>query len=140
MNLSVPEIPAAAAAVWPIRPLLGMLRSASWTQLLVPAVVAYLGLCRALRFRRERALRRRFGYPDRASLARMTAEEAQQIVHFLSSWEFPLFNFLALEFGLFKVSFGVRAGQLYRTVLYCTVLYCPVRLLGGVGIANAEAG
>lgn len=106
MNVSASAIPAAAAtaAVWPLRPLLDLLTSASWPQLLVPAALAYLGLCRTLRFRRERALRRRFGYHDRASLAKMTAEEAQQIVHFLSSWEFPLFNFLALEFGLFKVS------------------------------------
>ncbi|KAI6080642.1 hypothetical protein F4821DRAFT_53339 [Hypoxylon rubiginosum] len=128
MNVSASAIPAAAAtaAVWPLRPLLDLLTSASWPQLLVPAALAYLGLCRTLRFRRERALRRRFGYHDRASLAKMTAEEAQQIVHFLSSWEFPLFNFLALEFGLFK-TYGVES--IARLLLATGNLTDPVRSL-----------
>ncbi|XXH05333.1 hypothetical protein Hte_011758 [Hypoxylon texense] len=124
MNLSAPEIP--AAVVWPIRPLLATLQSASWTQLLVPAGLAYLGLCRTLRFRREHALRRKFGYPDRASLARMTTEDAQQIIHFLSSWEFPLFNFLALEFGLFK-TYGVES--ISRLLLATGNLTDPVKSL-----------
>ncbi|KAI0179059.1 hypothetical protein GGR52DRAFT_287312 [Hypoxylon sp. FL1284] len=125
MNDSVPETTAEAAA-WPLQPLLDVLASASWTQLAVVAVVSYLSLCRALRFNYESALRRKFGYPNRASLARMTTEEAQQIVHSLSSWEFPLTNFVALQFGLFK-TYGVET--ISRLLLATGNLTDPVRSL-----------
>lgn len=107
MNFSVPDIPAVAAILPPLpQPLLDVLSSVSvsWKQLVVPGVLSYLALCRALRFRREHAMRRKMGFADRASLARMTTREAQEIIYFLASWEFPLFNFMALQFGLFKVS------------------------------------
>lgn len=65
--------------------------------------VSYVLLVRVLRFRREASLRAKFGYPDRASLARMTNTEAQQIILALGSYEFPLMQAFSMEYGLFKV-------------------------------------
>ncbi len=44
------------------------------------------------------------GFPDRASLARMTVEDAQTIVKITATYEFPFSYDLALRFALFKVS------------------------------------
>ncbi len=63
-------------------------------------------LCRALRHRRERAVCSALGYPpgaDRATLARMTADEAQIMIQSIMSYEMPLFHLKSLEFALFKV-------------------------------------
>lgn len=53
---------------------------------------------------------RAFGYPadsksekDRAALARMTNDEAQRIIAYISGYEIPQFHVLSLEFALFKV-------------------------------------
>ncbi|CAJ2499659.1 Uu.00g025120.m01.CDS01 [Anthostomella pinea] len=80
--------------------------SSSWKQYILPAALGYIILCQALRFRREKDMRRKFGYPesDRAGLARMTNDEAQQIISYIASAEFPEFHVTALNFGLFKVS------------------------------------
>ncbi|KAI0400119.1 hypothetical protein F4802DRAFT_586575 [Xylaria palmicola] len=78
---------------------------ASWRGCAAAAVLGYVALCRALRYRGERRLRRRLGFPEgcgREPLARMTNEQAQQIIRYLSFTEFPQFHLLALEFGLFK--------------------------------------
>lgn len=48
-------------------------------------------------------MRRRFNYPDRESLSRMTNEDAQKIVHAVSVYEFPLLYDLALKYAIFKV-------------------------------------
>lgn len=101
MNLSIPNL-SEPVAVIPL-PLSAILSLTSWKQLIVPGVLIYVGLCRALRYRREHALRRKLGYTDRSSFSRMTAVEAQQVVKFMATWEMPLLHFLALEFGLFKV-------------------------------------
>lgn len=50
-------------------------------------------------------MRRRFNYPDRESLSRMTNEDAQKIVHAVSVYEFPLLYDLALKYAIFKVGF-----------------------------------
>ncbi|KAI1324668.1 hypothetical protein F5Y16DRAFT_380491 [Xylariaceae sp. FL0255] len=75
------------------------------------AVVGYVALCRMLRFRGEKALRRRLGYPEgcsRDKLAKMTNDEAQIIIKYLMSVEFPEFHLLSLQFGLFK-TYGVES-------------------------------
>ncbi|KAI2467597.1 hypothetical protein F4781DRAFT_304286 [Annulohypoxylon bovei var. microspora] len=125
MNFSISDI-SAAAAIIPPDPLSKILSSASWTQFIFPAALLYVGLCRALRFRRENAIRQRLGYPDRASLAHMTVVDAQQIIKFLNTWETPLFQFLALEFGLFK-TYGVES--ISRLLLATGNLTDPVRSL-----------
>lgn len=78
----------------------------SWKAYIAPAALGYVLLCRALRYRGERNLRRDMGFPaacGREPLSRMTNDEAQQIIRYLSAWEFPEFQFTALQFGLFKV-------------------------------------
>ncbi|KAM0513726.1 hypothetical protein ACHAPE_007552 [Trichoderma viride] len=67
----------------------------------------YLLLCSSLRFQRLNSMRRRFNYPDRESLSRMTNEDAQKIVHAVSVYEFPLLYDLALKYAIFKVGFRV---------------------------------
>ncbi|KAI1463242.1 uncharacterized protein F4812DRAFT_447604 [Daldinia caldariorum] len=96
------------APIIPLHPLSAILPSTSWKQLIIPGVLLYVGLCRALRHRREHALRRKLGYTDRASFSRMTVVEAQQVIKVMAAWEMPLSHFLALEFGLFK-TYGVES-------------------------------
>lgn len=79
----------------------------SWKTAAVSLGVGYLVLVQALRFQRERSLRRRFAYPDRASLKNMTVEDAQKIIKELSSLEFPFTNETSLQFALFK-TYGVE--------------------------------
>ncbi|ORY66991.1 uncharacterized protein BCR38DRAFT_425464 [Pseudomassariella vexata] len=79
----------------------------AWTSYIVPTVLGYLLLCQALRFRREKAMRRKYGYPDRASLARMTTTDAQMIISDLSMYEFPYMTMASAQFGLFK-TYGVE--------------------------------
>ncbi|KAI0380328.1 hypothetical protein F5Y04DRAFT_103279 [Hypomontagnella monticulosa] len=97
MNSSVPE----GIYAFP-NPLSDFLSSSSWTTFIIPTLILYIALCQTLRFRREHAFRKKMGYPDRASLARMTSVEAQAIIKFMATWEIPLSHFLSLEFGLFK--------------------------------------
>lgn len=82
----------------------GLLAGAPLSTWLLTAFVGYALLCQALRFRREKAMRARYGYPDRASLKHMTTEHAQAIIADLYQLEFPQFSVLSLQFGLFKVS------------------------------------
>lgn len=70
----------------------------------VPAVLGlWVILCSSLRFRNEKAMLRRYNYPTRASLAKMTNDDAQQILMNILDYEFPLIYKLSLQFGLFKV-------------------------------------
>lgn len=86
--------------------------SSSWKTVALTLFLGYVLLCRALRYRREASMRRKFGYPDRASLARMTTEDAQLILRDLLTLEFPQFAVTALQFGLFKVRFMVCRSRL----------------------------
>lgn len=74
----------------------------SWSSVLLPGIPLYLLLVRSLRYQREKAMRKKFGFPDRASLARMRNDEAQQILKYLITLEFPWFWQLSLQFALFK--------------------------------------
>lgn len=76
-----------------------------WLVYSVAGFVFYLILCSSLRFQRLNSMRRRFNYPDRESLSRMTNEDAQKIVHAVSVYEFPLLYDLALKYAIFKVGF-----------------------------------
>ncbi|KAI5857388.1 hypothetical protein GGS23DRAFT_347344 [Durotheca rogersii] len=125
MNISVADA-RAAASVLPPQPLVAFFTLTTWKQLVLTGVLLYVGLCRALRFRREHALRKRLGYLNRASLARMTVGEAQQVIDFLSTWEIPLLHFQALQFGLFK-TYGVES--ISRLLLATGNLTDPVKSL-----------
>lgn len=78
-------------------------RDGSWKTAALSLGVCYLVLVQTLRFQREKSMRRQYGYPDRASLKRMTVEDAQKIIKVVASLEFPLMYAKSLEFGLFKV-------------------------------------
>ncbi|RYP24349.1 hypothetical protein DL765_000613 [Monosporascus sp. GIB2] len=86
--------------------------SPSWPTLLLAGLAAYAALCRALRHRREHAMRRAFGFTDRASLARMTADEAQRIIYYIQVYDIPMFHVLSLEFGMFKTYAVERMSKL----------------------------
>lgn len=75
----------------------------SWPSL--AAVFAlYVAICSSLRFRHEKAMRRRFRYTDRSSLAKMSNDDASEILKTLIVYEFPKMYRAALEFAIFKVS------------------------------------
>ncbi|KAI1845509.1 hypothetical protein JX266_008367 [Neoarthrinium moseri] len=88
-------------------PLFAKASGASWKTYAVSVGVVYLALCQALRFQREKSMRRRYGFPDRASLRKMTVEDAQKIIKELASLEFPQMSETSLQFGLFK-TYGVE--------------------------------
>ncbi|KAK8932532.1 Mycophenolic acid synthesis protein B [Metarhizium anisopliae] len=90
----------------------GSFRVLSWGQISLIAFVSYFSLCSFLRFRRVNKLRQRYPYPDRASLAQMTNEEAQVIVQNICSYEFPYFYDLSQRYALFRVGqFSAPAGD-----------------------------
>ncbi|KAI2626804.1 hypothetical protein GGS21DRAFT_529233 [Xylaria nigripes] len=83
----------------------------SWPRYAAIVTLGYLTLCRALRFRGEKRLRHRMGFPEgcgRQALSRMTNDQAQQIIYYLGVYEFPAFHELSLQFGLFK-TYGVES-------------------------------
>lgn len=80
----------------------------AWMGPLVAVAAGYVVLCSLLRFRFEKAMRRRFGYADGPSLARMTNDEAQAILQYIIQREFPQMYELALQFGIFK-TYGFAA-------------------------------
>lgn len=61
-------------------------------------------VCSLLRFRRRDAMRKRFNYPDKASLSRMTNVDAQAIIEYISKLEFPKLYEMSVQFALFKVN------------------------------------
>ncbi|KAH9989105.1 hypothetical protein F4779DRAFT_610643 [Xylariaceae sp. FL0662B] len=126
MNFSVPTFTPSALSNLLSSPSSSPPSPSSWKSYIIPAILAYVLLCQALRFRREKATRRRFGYAagDRAALARMTNDEAQQILHTGMAWEFPLFHYLSLQFGLFK-TYGIES--ISRLLLATRNLTDPVK-------------
>jgi len=76
---------------------------APWILYLIPTSLLYIAVCAALRFSRRDAMRKKFNYPDRASLSRMTNVEAQTIVQYLAELEFPRIYEMSVQFALFKV-------------------------------------
>lgn len=66
-------------------------------------LLGYLALVRSLRYRREASMRKKFNFPNRASMARMTNDEAQEIIKYVAGYEMPHMQILGLEFALFKV-------------------------------------
>ncbi|KAF2995163.1 hypothetical protein E8E14_001705 [Neopestalotiopsis sp. 37M] len=98
----------------------------SWKTTAISLGVGYLVLVQALRFQREKSMRKRYGYPDRASLHKMTVEDAQKIIKELSSLEFPFTNETSLQFALFK-TYGVES--ISRLLLATRNLTDPVNSL-----------
>lgn len=87
-----------------------MLAAANHPRLVVAlaCLAAYITACNLLRFRRETAMHRQHdhAYPDRASLAAMTTDDAQAILACIQQREFPFMYTLAIELGIFK-TYGI---------------------------------
>ena len=66
-------------------------------------IAMYACLCSLLRFRQINNLRRRYKFTDRASLSKMTNEQAQEIVSFIAWSEFPLIYITSMRFALLRV-------------------------------------
>lgn len=83
-----------------------IIQDASPRQLLsytLVGLVIYPTIVSLLRFRRLRKLHRRYHYPTRESMARMTDNEAWEIQKVISELEFPFMYIKALQFALFRV-------------------------------------
>lgn len=65
---------------------------------------AYPILVSLLRFRRLQWMEKKYNYPTRESLSRMTVNEAWEIQKVLASLEFPSTFVKSLKFSLFRVS------------------------------------
>lgn len=63
----------------------------------------YVLLCQLLRFRRVKNMQSHYGFTDRASLSRMTNDEAHAISKKISQLEFPTIYELGVRVALFKV-------------------------------------
>ncbi|KAM0807802.1 putative ER-bound oxygenase mpaB/mpaB'/Rubber oxygenase catalytic domain-containing protein [Seiridium cardinale] len=113
-----------------IRPVTSRISSSSndglWKTALICLGLGYLVLVQTLRFQREKSMRKRFGYPDRASLKNMTVEDAQKIIKVLSALEFPMMSETSLQFALFK-TYGVET--ISRLLLFTRNLTDPVASL-----------
>lgn len=70
---------------------------------IVTILAAYPILISLLRFRRVRWLHRRYHYPTRESLSRMTDNDAWEIQKIMIQLEFPFIYIKALQFALFRV-------------------------------------
>ncbi|CAK7226888.1 hypothetical protein SBRCBS47491_006381 [Sporothrix bragantina] len=80
------------------------------TSFAVVIFAVYILSCRVLRFRRMAAMHRQHDHTynpkNRASLAAMTANDAQAILAAIQQREFPFMHTLAIEFGIFK-TYGI---------------------------------
>ncbi|KAI9675794.1 MAG: hypothetical protein M1829_003219 [Trizodia sp. TS-e1964] len=73
-----------------------------WKGSLVLLCIAYPILVKLLRFRRVEAMHKKFNYPTRQSLSRMTIDDAQAIQSYLAQLEFPKIFQTSLQFALFR--------------------------------------
>jgi hypothetical protein len=71
--------------------------------LAVSGSVLYVTLCNTLRFRRQNAMHKKFNYTSREAMAKMTNDEAHEIITYMAELEFPKIFLTSVEFALFKV-------------------------------------
>ncbi|KAI9698961.1 MAG: hypothetical protein M1836_003150 [Candelina mexicana] len=77
-----------------------------WKIWAVIVILAYPILVALLRFRRVRAMPKKYGYITQESLAKMTIEDAHKIQIEIAELEFPSMYEKALQFALFK-TYGI---------------------------------
>ncbi len=70
------------------------------------SLALYIILCSILRFQRRNAMQKKFNFPDRKSLSRMTNVDAQAINAYLWELEFPKLYYTSTQFTLFK-TYGI---------------------------------
>lgn len=76
----------------------------AWMVCILSAIGLWGVFCSIFRFKHEKAMLQRFGYINRASMSTMTNDEAQKILKYIMTYEFPLMYKLSLQFALFKVN------------------------------------
>lgn len=77
-----------------------------WLAWSIPSVLlGYPLLVSLLRFQRLRSMQKKYKYPTRESMAKMTDDEAWEIQRTLLWLEFPFVITKALQFALFRVLF-----------------------------------
>ncbi|KAI3392536.1 hypothetical protein diail_5547 [Diaporthe ilicicola] len=103
-------------------------RLAAWLMTISTILGFWVILCSTLRFRHEKAMLRRFDYPSRASFARMTNDDAQQIMKYILDYEFPLMYKLSLQFAIFKTyAFSTISSVLANTKSFSDPEIAPKR-------------
>ena len=86
--------------------------------LLVPfGLVIYLALVRLLRFQRAQQLPRKFQMTRRDTFKTMTADQAQDVLKYLTELEFPKFMGFSIVFALFKVDLYTKSQIKARPML-----------------------
>ncbi|ROV89131.1 hypothetical protein VSDG_08889 [Cytospora chrysosperma] len=84
--------------------------------------------CSVFRFKHEKAMLQRFGYINRASMAKMTNDDAQKILEDIMSYEFPLLYKVSLQYALFKTySFSTVSTMLAATKSFSDATSAPKR-------------
>lgn len=68
----------------------------------VTALVAYVALCKGLRYVRQNQKHAQFPYKTRDDFKNMTGEDAFEIIKYVQGLEFPFMGITALQFALFK--------------------------------------
>jgi hypothetical protein len=77
--------------------------SIPWGYVLVTSIVLYPIIQQYLRYARERAMLKKFNYPTRTSMAKMTNQDAFLIQKYIASLEFPKLFESSIQFALFRV-------------------------------------
>lgn len=70
----------------------------------IAVTVAYLTACRILRYRRRDAMHKKFYFPTKESLKRMSTDQAYEIDKYVKELEFPTLYDLGGRLGIFQVS------------------------------------
>lgn len=74
-----------------------------WLPVTVGLFIGFPLLIRSLRYRRVRELHKQYDYPNRASMAKMTDQDAFEIQKAVVQFEFPFIFIKSLQFALFRV-------------------------------------
>ncbi|ROW07939.1 hypothetical protein VMCG_03426 [Cytospora schulzeri] len=100
----------------------------AWTITIASCIGLWGGLCSIFRYKQERAMLQRFSYPDRASMAQMTNDDAQKILEHIMSYEFPLLYKFSLQFAIFKTyAFSTVSSMLAKTKSFSDPSSAPKR-------------
>jgi hypothetical protein len=81
-------------------------RLASPTALVATGITAYVVLCRSIRYLRCNRKHAQYPYQTRADMAKMTTQDAFEIVKYIYSLEFPWMVGKSLSFALFR-TYGI---------------------------------
>lgn len=86
----------------------------SWSLLILPAVLGYVYLVSILRYRRVKAMHRKFRCSTRETFSTMTVDDAHAIHNYLVYLEFPKVFSTATMFALFKAGSSLHPLYTFR--------------------------